>query len=115
MIKELLCDWLKRLNQFLIFGKWRSQFMDLGHTSNTLLCNASGSRTARSWPSDELSRAYLSECTPVKIVKGLVSNFVQQVLALFRVQQDHVTSRKAHVFDSNLKAFIEFQKFSLTF
>lgn len=58
--------------------------MELGHTAKTLLCNTAGSRTARSWPSGELSRVYWSEYMPLKIIKELVSNFVQQVLALFQ-------------------------------
>lgn len=72
--------------------------MELGHTANTWLCNTAWSRTARSWPSDELSRVYLSECTPLKIFKGLVSNFVQQVLAFFQGVARPCNSQKSPQF-----------------
>lgn len=113
MIKELLCERLKRLNQSPISGKWRSQFMELGHTANILLCKTAGSRTATSWPSDELSRAYLSECTPLKTIKALVSNFAQEVLALFRGVGRPRNSRESPRFGSTSEAFREFQNFSL--
>lgn len=87
--------------------------MELGHTTNIPLFHTAGSRTARSWSSDELSMAYWNECTPLKIVKGLVFAFVQQVLVLIWGAARSCNSQKRPHIGLKLEAFIEFQNFSL--